>query len=458
MKSARWMVCAGAALAVGGCSGSVQISGTVLSYGSAPLLWRVGAPVSHVPVSQGAGVGFAVAPALPAGLTLDPASGAITGTPSAVVPQQSYTVTATIGGVPVSVRVELAVGAVLPAEIAALEDGFAAERVVSLPSTAAKMAVAPDGRVLFTELLTGQIRVVAADGTLRAAPFATVPVLGGGHLGLLGIALSPDFATDGWVFAYACTPAGGGKADRGRLLRWRAVGDKGQDETVLLDDLPVSAINNGGALCFDRKGQLLLSIGDVEDPLLAQDDTRPAGKILRIRPEDGGIPPDNPDPASYVFASGLRNAFALALHPVVDSMYVADNGPASDDELNLLQAGRNFEWGAPVGQSFGAQAGAVLRHWSDVVVPTGLAIQDPAAPSAWPAPFDEALFLSLYDEQVVERFELSGVLRTDIDREVEWLRFADSGTANTPVDVQRGPQGRIWVLTFGGLFRIDRIR
>ncbi|MCA8950034.1 MAG: PQQ-dependent sugar dehydrogenase, partial [Planctomycetes bacterium] len=345
-------------------------------------------------------------------------------------------------------------GEALPTEVATLAAGFECVRVAALPNQAAKMVCLPDGRVLVTELLTGSIRVIDAAGNLLPVPFATVAVLGGGHLGLLGVAASPAFATDGYVFAYACTPGGAGKPDRGRVLRWRAVGDIGTDLTVLLDDLPLGAINNGGALCFDATGMLLVTVGDTEDPMLAQSDVSFAGKVLRLRPDDGGVPADNPDPASLVFAKGLRNTFAITLHPTVASLFLADNGPTNDDELDLLQAGRNYEWGGG-GASFGAATGAVLRTWHDVVVPTGLAFQDPA--SGWPGEFAESLYLTFYDGQLVERFEMSGALRTDIDREAEFLRFATNGTANLPVDLQRGPGGSLWVLTFTGLFRVDAI-
>lgn len=112
---------------------------------------------------------------------------------------------------------------------------------------------------------------------------------------------------------------------------------------MLLDDLPVAALDNGGALCFGADGMLFVSIGDVEDPALAQDDGSPAGKVLRIDPEDGSAPADNPTPGSRVFVKGLRNTWALAVEPAAGTLFGADNGPAADDELNLLLPGRNFE-------------------------------------------------------------------------------------------------------------------
>lgn len=446
---------AGLAAIVAGCAGGGDPAPSLV-YAGGPVLARTGEQLTVSPTVNGGALGFSIEPALPAGLALDPDSGVITGAAAATAGRATYIVRATVREVAVAATLDLAVGEALPAAVAELAAGFQCTQLAALPNQAAKLALAPDGRAFFTELTTGAIRVIDASGDLLGPPFATVPVLGGGHLGLLGVAVSPDFATDGFVFAYACTPAGGGKPDRGRLLRWRAVADTGTDETVLLDDLPVDALDNGGALCFDADGMLLLSVGDCGDPLLAQSDSHPEGKILRIRPSDGGVPADNPDPASHVYAKGLRNTFAVALHPTVGNLFLADNGPTTDDELNLLQAGRNYEWGGG-GASFGAVTGAILRVWHDVVAPTGLAFQDPVS-SGWPDPYGDSLYLTYYEEQLVERFEMSGVASTDIDREVEFLRFSPSGTDNVPVDVQRAPDGALWVLTFTGVFRVDVIR
>lgn len=426
-------------------------------FGSEPLLLRVGEPVD-ARATTSVGAGFAIVPPLPAGLQLDTTTGAITGAPTAAAAGRDYLVTGRLGDVPVADTVHLAVGPALPAELAFVEPGFAVERVTTLALPPAKMALAPDGRVFVSELGSGVLRVVDATGALSAMPFATVPVLNGSHRGLLGVVLSPDFLGDGRVFALACTPAGGGHPDRSVLYRWNDVGGIGQNQTVLLDDLPVSTLNNGGALCFDASGMLLVSIGDTEDPALAQDDASPAGKILRIDPADGSAPPDNPTPGSRVVAKGLRNTFALALDPVAGHVLFADNGPASDDELDLLQPGRNYEWGAAPGADFGALTGTQLRRWPDVVVPTGLAFRDAGDALDWPEAHERSLYLGLYDDEVVLRFELSGSRRTDIDREVEFLRFVPAGTANKPLDVQRGPDGRLWVLTFTAIYRVDRIR
>lgn len=422
---------------------------------------RVGDVASAVPTDPGAsasGVDFAVQPTLPPGLQLDPSNGTIQGVPSARASGSDYVVTGTLAGQSVEATVHIAVGATLPSEVAELEAGFEIRSIIELDEAPSKMAVAPDGRIFVNELMNGVVSVFSADGTPSGAPFAAVPVVTGGHRGLLGVALSPDFETDRFVFAFACAPAGGGKPERSLVYRWTDNASVGQNEVVILDDLPISAINNGGALCFDASGMLLVSVGDTEDPLAAQSAMSLAGKILRVDPADGSVPSDNPDPSSHVWATGMRNTYAMTLHPVSGSLMAADNGPADNDELNLLLPNRNYEWGAAAGTPFGALTGPRLRLWPDVVVPTGLAFRDESDALDWPAEFDRSLYLALYDEEIVERFEMSGPHNTDIDEESEFLRFTPFVDTNRPVDIVRGPQGRLWILTFTTVYCVDRIR
>ena len=53
---------------------------------------------------------------------------------------------------------------------------------------------------------------------------------------------------------------------------------------------------------------------------------------------------------------------------------------------------------------------------------------------------------------------MSGSQRADIDHESEFLRFVADGTNNKPLDIHRGPQGRLWILTFTAIYCVDRIR
>jgi glucose/arabinose dehydrogenase len=141
------------------------------------------------------------------------------------------------------------------------------------------------------------------------------------------------------------------------------------------------------------------------------------------------------------------------VHPRTGGVFGADNGPATGDELSFLQAGRNFEWGAPLGFSFGAATGFTMRRWDDVVVPTGLAFHGGAGLGE---AFADDLLMTLYDSEEVLRLDLSGEHLTEIDAESALLRFAPRGIDNKPLHVAVGPEGDVWVTTFTAIYRVYR--
>lgn len=444
-------------------------SPTDLQYTVDPGFYRVGAPITpNTATTQGgAPTLYEITPALPSGLTIDPGTGTISGTPTATASQAVHTVTASNPAGMTTTDVTITVGAPLPAAIDALEDGFDAEVILEpgLPSPAkiAKFARVPlDGRILYLEVDTGNVRVFVpgtGPGTgLLPTPFAHVDVLQGGHQGLLGLTLAPDFATSGHVYVLACVPgvAMDMTVDRIQVLRFTDVGNLGTNRTVILDDLPISppgGVNNGGEILFDSQGMLLVSIGDVQTSSNSQAATSVslAGKVLRYDVSSGTptIPVDNPFGGDPEWCRGLRNTFGLAVHPTTGGIFGADNGPAANDELNFLQAGKNFAWG---GTPPPADLGFRIRNYETVIVPTALCWHDG---TGFGAAFADDLFMASYDDHVIRRFEMSGTQFTDIDRESEFCQFRLMASANHPLDVCTAPDGSLYISTFSGIYRIS---
>lgn len=220
--------------------------------------------------------------------------------------------------------------------------------LVSGLDTPWQMALAPDGRLFVTER-AGRVRVVE-NGQLRAQNWADVPAQEQGEGGLLGIALDPNFAQNGYVYL-AYTYATGTQPYVNRLVRYRenAATKTGTVDKVLIDNVLGNSTHNGGVLKFGPDGKLYWGTGDRQVLRSAQDRNELTGKILRLN-ADGSIPADNPFPNSYVYSLGHRNPQGLGWQPVTNRLFSTEHGPSGgaqgccNDEVNLVEAGKNYGW------------------------------------------------------------------------------------------------------------------
>ena len=232
------------------------------------------------------------------------------------------------------------------------------------------MAFAPDGRLFFAEKDTGNIRVIE-DGELLPQPLAHIDVLSSSEQGLLGLAVDPAFATDPWVYVYYSDPA----MRINRLARFRA--DAGGASTLqpLLDALTTEhGYHNGGDIAFGADGMLYLSVGEVHESDRAQDPEDIGGKVLRLDP-NGTVPTDNPfGPSNPAYSMGHRNSFGLCVDPSNGDLWETENGPGSDDEVNLIRPGGNYGWPDQLGPGGEPAFIDPVVDFPDVIVPTGCAV------------------------------------------------------------------------------------
>ena len=240
----------------------------------------------------------------------------------------------------------------------------------------------PDGRVLFAEQNTGQVRLFREGAGVQAMPVIVVPsVVSGGERGLLGIARDLLFPERPYLYVYYNTIG----PSHIRIARFMLAGDlagtSGGELTAdpasrydLLDDIPDRAPNhNGGTVRFGADGMLYSGLGDDAVPCAAQDSSGLRGVILRmdtshLPPGPGAAfvsqiaPADNPFAASpdsnarLVIAMGLRNPFRLQADPVTRVIVIGDVGESLREELDVLippgvitlgpgaGAGANFGW------------------------------------------------------------------------------------------------------------------
>jgi aldose sugar dehydrogenase len=263
-------------------------------------------------------------------------------------------------------------------------------------TNATALAFAPDGRLFFTER-SGTVRVFQ-DGAVK--DFAKVPTVtteqGGGYSerGLLGLAMSPTFAADHFVYAFVSHP----DREHQDIVRWTDCAGTGGAFTTLVR-LPAGndCCHKGGRLKFGPDGKLYATLGEEHAPSAAQNTKDPRGKVLRYNP-DGTVPADNPFGAGNpVWAYGFRNPFGLAISPT-GQVAVTSNGPSGDAGspatgfdivFDNVKGGAGHQWprcygySHPIPGQTGCGAGQVEPSWSSettTVIPTGAAFVDASGP------------------------------------------------------------------------------
>ncbi len=273
-----------------------------------------------------------------------------------------------------------------------------------------ELAFGPDGYLWLTERVGKRVlRINPADGARSTAVTITEVDQKGGQDGLLGMVLHPDLlqdqGTDYVYVAYTYDAAAGTAMDRRVKIRrytYNEATQKLDDALDLITGLPGSSDHNAGRLVLGPDEKLYYAIGDQGNnqfdnackPILAQvlptaAEVRAAdwrhypGKILRLN-LDGSIPDDNPELAgvrSHVYSYGHRNVQGLAIS-ADGQLYATEHGPKSDDEVNLIQAGKNYGW--PHVAGYQDDQAYVYGNWSAASNCARLEFNDFAIPSTVP--------------------------------------------------------------------------
>ncbi|MFE2053150.1 PQQ-dependent sugar dehydrogenase [Streptomyces sp. NPDC059459] len=201
-----------------------------------------------------------------------------------------------------------------------------------------------------------------------------------GEGGLLGIALSPDYASDRMVYAYF-TSASDNRIVRMRYDEKKPAGEQLSAPDTVFRGIPKGVIHNGGRIAFGPDKMLYAGTGESGDTGLSQDKKSLGGKILRMTP-DGEPAPGNPFPDSTVYSYGHRNVQGLAWDDK-QRLFAAEFGQDTWDELNAISPGANYGWPEAEGEGGGSGFRDPLAQWStDEASPSGVAY---AEGSAWMA-------------------------------------------------------------------------
>ena len=184
------------------------------------------------------------------------------------------------------------------------------------------IAFLPNGDALVAERDSGPILRIPGGST--AARDDRAGRAAGGEGGLLGLAVSPDYARDRYVYAYLTA------ASDNRIVRFRL----GGRVRNVLTGLQKSGIHNGGRIHFGPDGKLYAGVGDAANTAIAQDPGSRNGKILRMNPDGSG---------ARVWTLGHRNVQGFAWDRA-GRMWASEFGQNTFDEVNLIRRGRNYGW------------------------------------------------------------------------------------------------------------------
>jgi glucose/arabinose dehydrogenase len=347
-----------------------------------------------------------------------------------------------------------------------------------------RLAFLPDGRMLITEKI-GPIWLVSQQGE-KVQVGNTPPVYWQGQNGMLGVFLSPHYATDQSIYLTYVEPGdyGGGLAlARAKLNATTPQGPRLQNFEVLWRQLPRGKGGQaGGQVAFSADGQyLFLTVGDRQRFTPAQDPDQPVGKILRLT-LDGKPAPGNPnfgktgaatvpliDPPSdteaaktakvvsvYTFtapnltpaetwATGVRTPYGMAFSPTGE-LWEVEHGPRGGDEMNLIEKGKNYGW--PL-VSFG-------QNYNGVPIANPDTRLDLAKPVLYWVPVIAPGNLMFYTgTQTFPQWNGNGFISGLGTKSLNRIIFDGHGGAKTAErwdvghrirDVEEGPDGSLWML------------
>jgi glucose/arabinose dehydrogenase len=194
------------------------------------------------------------------------------------------------------------------------------------------MTFLPDGSALVSERNTARILQLRPGSAPQVV--ATIQgVVPAGESGLLGIAASPTYAQDQWLYVYYTA------ANDNRIVRLRLTAP--QTQQVVVSGIAKASIHDGGRIEFGPDGLLYAGVGDANNTANAQNQQSLNGKILRMT-ATGGVPAGNPF-GNLVYSWGHRNVQGMAWDSQ-NRLWATEFGQNTWDEVNMIVAGGNYGW------------------------------------------------------------------------------------------------------------------
>ncbi len=317
-----------------------------------------------------------------------------------------------------------------------------------------------DGIVLVTEL-DGQLRAIR-DGELDPTPITGVPeVYRASQGGLFDVVPHPGFANN--QLLYLSYAAGDPGANATRVARAKFDGKALSDLEVIYEVTPLkdTPVHYGGRIAFAPDGQLFLTTGDgFNYREEAQILSNTLGSIVRLN-DDGSVPTDNPFAEEEgvkpeIYSYGHRSPQGLVITSD-GTVYMNEHGPQGGDEINLIEAGKNYGWpvigygidysGARI-SPFTEMEGMEqpLKYWVPSIAPASLDLYTGTLFPAWTGDF----FVAGLVPGDVRRIDLEDGAIVG-----EEILFAELESRIR--GVQMAPDGSLYILTDGEGGKVLRV-
>ena len=323
------------------------------------------------------------------------------------------------------------------------------------------IAMIDDNNILFTEL-SGQLRRIK-DGVLQKNNISGVPdVLFAGQGGLSGIILDPNFQDNNIIYIAFSSPDKGKKTNTLEVISADLVNDSLENVKTIFKASPSrrTAAHYGARMAFLDDGTLLITSGDgFNYREEAQDLDNHYGKVIRIN-TDGSIPSDNPyikkeGALPEIYSYGHRNMQGIVGASGV--IYENEHGPMGGDELNVVQAKKNYGWPAiTYGRDY---SGAMIspfkekdgmeqpiKYWVPSIAPSGMTFYNSDLFPEW----EGNLFISALVPGDVRRIVIEDSKFTE-----EEILFADLGRVR---DIVTSPNGTLVLATDGPAGKLIRVQ
>ena len=280
-------------------------------------------------------------------------------------------------------------------------------------------------------------------------------VVSQGEGGLLGMVHHPDFLTNGYVYAVYNYQKSGTYIEK--VVRFTFRNNALSDPFTVLDNIPAANIHNGSRLWITEDNKLLITTGDAANTSLPQNMNSLAGKLLRIN-LDGTIPADNPIANNPVWSLGHRNAQGLVV--VNGRIYTSEHGPSIEDELNLIEKGRNYGWPNVNGPCDGSETSFCTTNniaqpiWSSggfTVATAGMDYYNNSRIASW----SNSILMTTLKDATLYQLKLNSA-GTAVESVTQFYR----GNWGRLRDICISPAGRVYICTSngGGTDRIIEIQ